>query len=1119
MQFRLERALSTIAGNDLETGRTVPPAWQQLALELDSVDCVGHLGGSFRSRLVSVVRWILAASLSASFCFPQFAPDDLDAVQREEAREQAERERDWLFRMALAERRDRAHARLEVESVPLQSQAVCPAFEGSLRDTSTFGKRIERPVVARYATRPRRPAWQDVAPDGESPSGLFTGYISDAVVQSKCINCHVEGGASGHTRLVLTPSDVEGHEATNLSVFQNFLDTVDDGTDLILNKVQGAEGHGGGVQIVAGSADFANMERFLRALGGETASGGLSPTTLFEGVTMASPAGTLRRAALLFAGRLPTPAEYAAVSHGGDSTLRRTIRSLMAGPGFHDFLIRSANDRLLTDRERPNVVGVAEVKFVDLTNRRWELAQEGIANGYAEYPRRYPAFRHHERAVQYGMARAPLELIAHVVENERPYTEIMTADYVMANPMAAKAYGANTVFDDPEDVTEFKPSRIARYFRRDRSMVVVEDPANVWRVLNPGNLSTDYPHAGILNTTVFLLRYPTTATNRNRARSRWTYYHFLGFDIEKSAARTQDPVALADTNNPTMNNPACTVCHIPMDPVAGTYQNYGDRGLFRDKNRGMDALPTLYRAPRDGTVSPYQRGDTWFRDMREPGFGSAKAPSADNSLQWLAEQIVKDDRFAKAAVRFWWPAIMGVEPVEPPAESSDAAFDALLVASAAQTLEIDALAEAFRNGFHGGSPYNAKDLLAEIALSPWFRAESVAGDDPTRAMALRDAGVARLLTPEELAAKTEALTGYVWGRRLQKPFGRGETRSKLHNPQGFSGYQLLYGGIDSDGIITRTGDMTPLMAAVAQSHAAEVSCPIVRREFYLWPEERRLLFNGISKFDTPTSETRMAFDVTADSWESRQTVAVETPLAPGAKTIRLSFTNDLPNDQRDSDGNILDRDLNLDRLVVRSSGGATVAEVELETLDRGGCGRPEGQFYRMTRNCTVAVPVRIASGGDYSVEVVAHQDRAGDEPARLLVVMEAEDGGSQGEMAVRAKLADLHQRFFGVPAALDSPDVNEAFELFVEVWNRKRSSEGPSFNGSRFQCSTTGDHLFYEGLADDLIRFNANGGSQLDSARIRELGQGIDHGDPHHVVRTWVVTLAYLLTDYRYLYF
>lgn len=41
----------------------------------------------------------------------------------------------------------------------------------------------------------------------------------------------------------------------------------------------------------------------------------------------------------------------------------------------------------------------------------------------------------------------------------------------------------------------------------------------------------DYPHAGALNTQAFLNRYPSTETNRNRARARWTFYHFLGIDI------------------------------------------------------------------------------------------------------------------------------------------------------------------------------------------------------------------------------------------------------------------------------------------------------------------------------------------------------------------------------------------------------------------------------------------------------------------------------------------------------------------------------------------------------------------------------------------------------------
>ena len=142
------------------------------------------------------------------------------------------------------------------------------------------------------------------------------------------------GGVSGHTRLVLRPSSDDGHEAANVEVFQEFLKSVEDGADLILNKVQGAEGHGGGVQVVPGSADFANLERFLRALGGSTASDGLSPETLFDGVTMASPARILRRAALLFAGKLPTSAELEAVRAGSDASLRKAIPGADGGPGI-----------------------------------------------------------------------------------------------------------------------------------------------------------------------------------------------------------------------------------------------------------------------------------------------------------------------------------------------------------------------------------------------------------------------------------------------------------------------------------------------------------------------------------------------------------------------------------------------------------------------------------------------------------------------------------------------------------------------------------------------------------------------------------------------------------------
>ena len=1070
------------------------------------------------ASLTRLLAWPLALSLGVSVAAAEPSYDEFERKQVEEERLRSERERDLFFQDILEARRHAAHERLEDAASTIQPQAICPAFVSQSPPPRTFQKRISGPLQPRFAPPPRQP-WKGVASPEEAPSTLFSDYISTPVVQSKCIYCHVEGGASGHTRLVLTPQDVAGHDATNLAVFQNFVDTVEGGADLILNKIQGAEAHGGGVQVVAGSTDFANMERFLRALGGETTSGLLSPDTLFDGVTFATSARTLRRAALLFAGRLPTQAELNTVTFGNKSTLRRTIRGLMTGRGFHDFLIRSANDRLLTDAERRSVLRGAETGFVDHTNKLWELADEAVKNGY-DRPSQYPPYRFYNRALQYGMARAPLELIAHVVENDLPYTEILTADYIMANPEAAAAYGADSEFENPEDPTEFKPSEILNYYRRDNSQIREVDLVRGWRVINPGNLRTDYPHAGVLNTKVFLKRYPTTPTNRNRARSRWTYYHFLGFDIEKSAARTTDPVALADTNNPTMNNPACTVCHIPMDPVAGAYQNYGNEGLFRDRRGGMDSLPNLYKYPKDGTASLYQRGDTWFRDMREPGFDGMTAPSADNSLQWLAENMVADERFASAAVRFWWPAVMGVELVEPPTDPSDSDFNVMLVASSAQALEIDTLAQSFRDGFDGGTPFNAKDLLTEIALSPWFRAESVTWDNETRMSALRDAGVARLLTPEELVAKTDAITGYVWGRHFQLPFGFEEPRSKLHNPEvAHAGYQLLYGGIDSNGITERTGDMTALMASVAQSHAVEVSCPIVRRELFYWSDEERLLFDGISRLDTPLSEGGGLFEITARSADSQQLVGLDVSLSAGSQTVNLAFTNNATFGQKDSEGNNLDRNLNLDRLVVRDSSGAIVSEVELETLDRQGCGHPRDGFYFMRHACSLQVPIQVASRGEYTVEVLAYQEQAGDQAARLEVDVRSERSRPRGEMAIRGKLADLHNKLYGVTVGVFSPDVNEAFDLFLEEWNRRRTTGDKGFFNGELTCREGGDHRYFEGLADDAFRFRATGASQLDSDAVLAFQREMNIADSNHIAETWVVTLAYMLTDYRYLYF
>ena len=1074
----------------------------------------------------------------------------------------------------------------------------------------------------------------------ETSAEVFDAWVAAPVLESKCVNCHVEGGVSGTTRLVFVSTANSDHRALNLQAIKNFVATVEDGAALVLEKIQGI-GHGGGEQVPSGSEDFENVAWFLDLLRRETAAVSASTETLFDGVAMASPRTLLRRAALLFAGRVPTPAEYDFIEPGTDDVLREAIRNLMTGPRFHEFLLRGANDRLLTDRYLAENTLENRGHFHHFDNKYYRLRAAAVNNG------EHREFNEWHNAVQYGVARGPLELIAHVVENDLPYTEVLTADYVMANRLAKESYTGNGAPDHPDDVHDFRPARITDYLTHQAGYRAHFEPNIGLRILSAGQGWMSIPHAGVLNTLVFLKRYPTTATNRNRARARWTYYHFLGVDIENSASRTTDPVALADTDNPTMKNANCTVCHTVLDPAAGAFQNYGDIGLYRDEPGGLDSLDGFYKNPvgeafeikaasyddrqtvtapveldgdsrvyiafandywRDGddrnlrldtlelreaagnvvfeadlatlanqtcgeaaasedggdadhwvllrecgvrvdveipavgtyeaavtawadqagdelakleiAASPYRTGDTWYRDMREPGFNGKSLTDSVTGLQWLARRIAEDPRFAEATVKFWWPAIMGRDVVGSPQDEQDADFDARLLAASAQASLVRALAEGFRNGFDNGKPYNLKDLLTEIALSDWFRAEAMGGESSAiQRTALAHAGVSRLLTPEELAHKTDTITGFQWGR-WEHPSAR-PFRQHTNALADVRGYRLLYGGIDSDGITDRSGDLTSVMASVARTHAAEASCPIVFREFYLLPDEDRRLFGGIHKNVSPVAEIGGSFSIEAESFDKRETLVVNGPLPAGTNTVWLSFPNDYYNEDSGADRNV-----RLDALEVVDSNGAIVKRVEFEDLEEG-CGSSESSdesaepdHRALWQPCELRIPLAIPTDGVYDVKVIAWADLAGDQLPFLDVAVESNAQTSAGSLAIRNQLVELYDKLLGIVVGPDSHEVDEAYGLFVEVWQRRRETGGNWFFDTA--CNWGSDIRYFDGIADDvLITHDRDWGSYYgwDWPRVNQiLNVEAAPYDSAAVVRSWSVVLAYLLMDYRYLY-
>ena len=276
-----------------------------------------------------------------------------------------------------------------------------------------------------------------------------------------------------------------------------------------------------------------------------------------------------------------------------------------------------------------------------------------------------------------------------------------------------------------------------------------------------------------------------------------------------------------------------------------------------------------------------------------------------------------------------------------------------------------------------------------------------------------------------------------------------------------------------------------------------------------------MLFSGIGRAVTPVTEFSASFDIKSRSPSRRETHSVSGSLTAGPKNVRLSYTNDYWG------GESADRNLYLDRLVVRNAAGRIVARHELERLaPSGDCNQPSGDVYAMWCPGSVEVSIDIPVSGTYEIEIVASAEQAGDEYPRLEVTVESDSQDSAGANAIRGKLVELHEKLLGVRVTPHSPDVEAAFRLFVEVWERKRSQDTEADFRS-LQCDWWRDIRFWNGILDDaLVEYeNEDGGGwyEYDWDRVNEFMDGIDWSDHHYTAQTWMVVLAYLMMDYRYL--
>jgi hypothetical protein len=635
-------------------------------------------------------------------------------------------------------------------------------------------------------------------------------------MEGTCTACHAQGRAAGGTRLLFLPA---GSEIQNYNVLRDFAAV---SGDLLLSKTVGLPTHGGGRPF--GDTDsqaYKDLAQLVPEMTQQvcvtttttvvpTADPGSAAGGFWQGVAMASDTTALARSAVLFAGRNPTAGETAAVGSGGAAALRQTIRGYLQGPVFERFLNDVGDTHFLT----PGVV--TRGNNMGLVAADWATA--GAVLGAANVTQVDNATRNRFDA---SVRREPIELMKYIVLNDRPYTDIVAGNYTVVNGLLAEYLGAQVQgsFTDVNNDSE-------------------------WRVatLPEQRLGGNREHAGVLSTHAWLQRFPTTDTNRNRHRVATMYKQFLGTDVTALAVRPID-----DGGNfkvPTVENPACAVCHDTIDPAAAGFQNWNERNRFRpNRTNNVDhALPNTYRSnnyPKDAAGQAYyQAGDNWFRDGKEPGFGATPMPGGyvgnPTALQWLGQQVAADSRFAMGAVHFWYQGVFGRAPLASPIDQTSTQYAAQLAAFNAQHAELQAIADKFRTD-HGNGAYNVRDLLVDLVTSQWFRAErSSAALSASRALELRDVGSVNMLPPSQLNQKMIGLIGQGW--------------SEFDNP--YTGFGLNYGDFNGNDRMVRAKAHTMLQSVSIDRLTSVRSCTFARADFDK-PAADRLLFPLVALTDLP----------------------------------------------------------------------------------------------------------------------------------------------------------------------------------------------------------------------------------------------------------------------------
>jgi hypothetical protein len=222
--------------------------------------------------------------------------------------------------------------------------------------------------------------------------------------------------------------------------------------------------------------------------------------------------------------------------------------------------------------------------------------------------------------INVSVTEAPLKLIERVVMRDLPLTEIVTADYTVADETVAQVWGLTRAGDAEWDVAHYRDGR---------------------------------EHAGILSDSMVFTRHSTTLSNKNRGRAAAISRGLLCYDFLTRGIEVDSSINLADPEevaNAVQKNTACAGCHQTLDPLAAFFGSF--HPIYVPSQ--VESYPYPFYTP----------GLSQLFTVGEPGYFGYSG----RSLRDLGKMIAADPRFSLCAAKRFYAYFHQVPLAEVPRE-------------------------------------------------------------------------------------------------------------------------------------------------------------------------------------------------------------------------------------------------------------------------------------------------------------------------------------------------------------------------------------------------------------------------------------------------------------------